>query len=389
MDFLIWASILGILVFAVWLNDQFKTFWEKKASQEREKWELEKKRQNEMWEEHVQEIKEELNIIAAEKAIGFPWLANAFAEYFYLVDLKRADYLASKSHPAKSTAEQIRKEISIERRAAERAMRIYKYQLDYYEQMFPWLTEFREIDDEDLLQVVATDTGDDATDPVSRYLSPGEYSSLSREEKFQRALDRYWQSHKTKWQIGRDYERYVGYLYEKEGWDVAYYGIKEGLSDFGRDLIVTSGDQVKIVQCKCWAKHKLIHEKHIFQLFGSTVEYWITTLGRNVGGVQQLLFEDSISENPVKAVLYTSTFLSEDAKKFAGVLGVEFRENVQLVRYPSIKCNASKIYHLPFDQQYDRTKIQDARTEKYVSTIQEAEALGYRRAYRWRGPGDS
>ena len=40
-------------------------------------------------------------------------------------------------------------------------------------------------------------------------------------ERNQLALDRYNNSHnKTKWQIGRDYEQYVGYQYRKKGYIV-------------------------------------------------------------------------------------------------------------------------------------------------------------------------
>ena len=38
-------------------------------------------------------------------------------------------------------------------------------------------------------------------------------------------------------EVGRLYERYVGYLYEQEGWSVTYKGIVDGLNDLGRDLI--------------------------------------------------------------------------------------------------------------------------------------------------------
>ncbi|OYO31097.1 hypothetical protein CD932_08160 [Janthinobacterium sp. PC23-8] len=56
--------------------------------------------------------------------------------------------------------------------------------------------------------------------------------------------------------------------------------------------------------------------------------------------------------------------------------------------YPLIKCNVNgrnKIYHLPFDQQYDRVRISPARGELYVRTAQEAEKLGFRRAMRHFG----
>ena len=60
--------------------------------------------------------------------------------------------------------------------------------------------------------------------------------------------------------------------------------------------------------------------------------------------------------------------------------------------YPCIKCNISisgeKIYHLPFDQQYDKVKI-NGRGECYVGTILEAEKKGFRRAFRWKGNKDT
>ena len=58
--------------------------------------------------------------------------------------------------------------------------------------------------------------------------------------------------------------------------------------------------------------------------------------------------------------------------------------------YPSVKCNVArrtgnKIFHLPFDQQYDTVLIEEERLECYVKTVSEAEALGFRHAYRWKG----
>jgi hypothetical protein len=52
-----------------------------------------------------------------------------------------------------------------------------------------------------------------------------------------------------------------------------------------------------------------------------------------------------------------------------------------------IKCNINqsskeKIYHLPFDQQYDRTKIIPSSGEFYAATVAEAEKKGFRRAFR-------
>ena len=63
------------------------------------------------------------------------------------------------------------------------------------------------------------------------------YEGLTPSEKLQKMLDWYWnRPSKSNWQIGRDYERYIGYLYETKGWNVYYHG-KKGFEDLGRDLI--------------------------------------------------------------------------------------------------------------------------------------------------------
>lgn len=92
----------------------------------------------------------------------------------------------------------------------------------------------------------------------------------------------------------------------------------------------------------------------------------------------------------MKAIFYTTTQLSPLARKIANTLDIELFENFKFDRkYPCIKCNIStqndeKIYHLPFDQKYDETKI-DRKGEMYCSTVNEAEEAGFRRAFRWQG----
>ena len=54
-----------------------------------------------------------------------------------------------------------------------------------------------------------------------------------------------WREHvqrpKSDWEIGRAYERYLGYLRESSGWRVVFHGALMGYADFGRDLIVYPG----------------------------------------------------------------------------------------------------------------------------------------------------
>ena len=108
------------------------------------------------------------------------------------------------------------------------------------------------------------------------------------------------------------------------------------------------------------------------------------------GGVQLDLFSNVLQSKQISPCFVTSTQLSDRARRFASALGVKVVENLPFSSYPSIKCNISRrtgehIYHLPFDQQYDRTVVEEERNECYVEAVAEAEELGYRRAFRWRG----
>lgn len=337
------------------------------------------------WEEKVKSDKNNIEVLTKEKSKGFPWLADAYAEYFYLQLLKEADYLNNKKHPARVSADKVR-EIARKRRIIEKKLRIAQGIINYYQDLFPFLEDLLdETEDEMLLYILSRnieepikDVGEIGIDPVRIYLSnlsEEEYHKLSLTERNQLALDRYWTKRKNNWQLGRDYERYIGYLFEGKEYNVYYQGIMEGFDDLGRDLICKNEEETIIVQCKRWSHYKAIHEKHINQLYGTLIKYRI----------------DHPKEK-VFALLCTTTLLSNRAKEFADYLEVKFIENFPFQEdYPSVKCNISrkngeKIYHLPFDQQYDRTLIEEERSECYVKTVKEAEELGFRRAWKWRGP---
>lgn len=339
------------------------------------------KNQQTEWARKVEADKQAIETLAHEKSAGFPWLAEAYADYFHLKDLKVAGHLVDKSHPAVKSAERIR-EIAHERRIAEKAWRILKYQLKYYEDLFPFLVDFKEEAIDDLIRQLTTGTPqqeeEDGEDPVRHWLTKAEYANLSSVERNQLALDRYWRRKKSSWELGRDFERYIGYLCEAKGGRVYYQGIIEGFADLGRDLVVEyPNGEIEIIQCKYWSAEKIIHEKHIFQLHGTLIAYKIDHPG-----------------SQVSANFVTSTVLSDRANKFAKALNMRTTTKQPLEQYPCIKCNVSqrdgeKIYHLPFDQQYDRTLIGHHKLECYVATVAEAEKLGFRRAFRWHGDSDT
>ena len=140
-------------------------------------------------------------------------------------------------------------------------------------------------------------------------------------------------------------------------------------------MVAHKNNEIHIIQCKYWSQKKVIHEKHITQLFGTTIAYGLD--------------KDPLWK--IVPVFMTNIKLSETAQKFADKLGVKVITQ-KLEEFPRIKCNLNKdeygletrIYHLPFDQQYDRTKIKDAG-EFYAMDVKEAVAKGFRRAFRYYG----
>ncbi|MBQ7184371.1 MAG: restriction endonuclease [Clostridia bacterium] len=321
---------------------------------------------------------ESLKIILSGHLKAYPYLAAIMADYT-TYDIK----LLAEQLNWGNNAERKKKVISINQIRASANERIAEarvatYQLNYLLSLYPVLEDV--LDSEEYNELDYSDKGYlQNADPVRQYVSKEEWDTMSENERNQKALDNYIQSHsKSKWQIGRDFELYIGYLYGKKGFDVTYYGENKGLEDLGRDLICIKDGKTQIVQCKYWGKDKQIHEKHIFQLFATTVSYCI---------------DNHYGTKDVSPVFVTNISLSEEARRVAKQLNVTYIENVPMGDFPRIKCNngtdefgcSTKIYHLPMDQQYDRVKLaHDGDMMAY--TVREAVSAGYRRAYKW-SPG--
>ncbi len=318
------------------------------------------------------------------KVKEIPVLAKCFADIEYQKDKIREEYLFYKERPA-IKASNIVNEIRREKSELNIKLKEAEYRVKYYEQVVPWLVEV----DDDYLDSELNKTGntdfDNNEDAASYWLSKDEFTKLTTQEKYQLALDRYKNRNKSNAEIGRDFERYVGYQYEKKGYSVEYRGIVDGFEDRGRDLLCHKGNTTLVVQCKYWSKKKTIHENHINQLFGTTLKYFLEQHPR----ATFYDFFTALEKRTIAPVFVTSTTLSETAAEFASSLNISVAENKSLGDYPIIKCNVNrstgeKIYHLPFDQQYDKVKI-SGKGECYAMTVAEAEEKGFRRAKRWLG----
>jgi len=397
MEYLVFYIIGGIVIigFFSWIFEKYvetirlARIERKKLNDNISKFERRKKEV----EERIKQDREALIQLGKEKSAGFPWLAKAYDEYLELQDLRQEDYLIHKRHPATKAAEAHR-QIAKECRQAEKAARIANYLLQYCTFLAPWLDEYIGMESEELDVIIKEihtsweKKEAEFDEEVKRQIGPRKYEGLTLSEKLQKKLDWYWEKpNKSNWQIGRDYERYIGYLYEQNGWNVYFHG-KKGFEDLGRDLICKKGNAVEIVQCKYWAKEKIVHEKHVYYLFGTTVEYVLENFGGQED-FQLALFPKLSEKRNVTPKLTITMEVSPKAAQVSKVLGVEI-EKILFQRYPSVKCNLSrrtgeKIFHLPFDQQYDTTLVEEERLECYVETVAEAEALGFRHAYRWKG----
>jgi len=246
-----------------------------------------------------------------------------------------SEALKNKKHPAPKAAEQV-KLARHEARTAKRELMIARNRIDLYESLAPWLTEYTEYTVGELIDALRDDeeavaASERGEDPARRYIPKAEWRRLTEPERNQLALDRYCDTNRKRspWSAGIEYERYVGYVYECEGYSVEYCGALRGREDLGIDLICKSDDSVDIVQCKRLAVEKGIpvRENVIAQIFGSAEFYRMST----------------DTPKTVKPVLITSFELSDEARRFASHLNVEVKERFSIQRYPMIKCNISAL----------------------------------------------
>lgn len=305
---------------------------------------------------------------------GRKWLADLIAEHEVAKDQALEECLRYKSRPAITAANEVSR-IKKEKKALIKENILLKSELETIKEYFPVVEEYEQEILEETNGFLPLDLTDDSgVDRVRRFMSPEEYKKLPTSERNQLALDRFLK-HTSQSYVGKLFELQLGWEYEQANYLVEYTGIQDKKKDKGRDLICKEfagmGDTL-IVQAKCWAAKKTIFEKHIFQLFGTVFEY----KRKHPGEV-------------VRGVFVTTTKLDDFARECAKELGIDVEENYKLRKdFPMIKCNISssgeKIYHLPFDQQYDKVKI-DKQGEFLALPVKEAEAAGFRRAMRWHG----
>lgn len=378
------SIIVFIIAFLYQLNDSIKDYTQSsKREYEQKTSVLEKETERQIaeikseYEAKKKELKSQTDKITLERSRmkmfmclqePFRYSASLCSDMKTWIFNEAADYLHYKRPPAKTSASEIKKEFKKRAEEAEYRFSEMLYKYEFLLKAFPELKAY--VDDEeslrDLIGARSYSEVKENYDNSRNYLSEEEWKKLTTAERNQLALDRWCKSNKSNHTIGLMYEMYVSSELRKAEWDVIEYGIKNGLSDLGRDIICHKGASTRIIQCKNWSTKKEIHENVICQLYGTTIAYSI----------------EHPTEN-VKGVLLTTTKLSDMAGRFARQLNIDVHIK-PLGLFPMIKCNINnglRIYHLPFDQQYWRTEIKNTG-EFYAWTVKEAEQAGFRRAFR-------
>ena len=351
------------------LNKQFEKLCQAKKEnidKEKEKKELVK----------LHSAREEAYKKTVESKQPFNIVSDMYSDWKSFVFQDAENYLRDKQRPAVKAAETI-SELKKKTRVAVKEYKEMRYKYLFLLDAFPELKKY--VDDEEaLLHLADYNDYDDFKsdyDEVLDWVSPEEYKNMSEIKRNQLALDRYKKGKKSDWQIGMEYEMYVGHLLRINNFTVEQCGIEKGMQDLGRDIIARRVEngilKIYIIQCKNWSKKKEVHENVVCQLYGTAMQY-------------ELANRDTfVQKTEVIPWLVITNELSDMAKKFAKKLGI-FVSVRPLQDFPMIKCNINngdKIYHLPFDQQYYRTQIK-LPGEFYASTVEEAVKAGFRRARR-------
>ncbi len=118
---------------------------------------------------------------------------------------------------------------------------------------------------------------------------------------------------KERQKIGQEYEKYVARHFRRKGYTVNLNGVKKGFDDEGIDLICSKNGETLLIQCKNWAKEKIIHENYIFQLYGA----W--------------KFYEKAEKIDATAYFYCTCKVTNQARIIARILGIKLVEEFKML----------------------------------------------------------
>ncbi len=163
---------------------------------------------------------------------------------------------------------------------------------------------------------------------------------------------------------GRQYERYVGYLFESRGFTVSYRGISEEKEDGGIDLVAKAPRKIRLIQCKRWR---------------NAVN--VDVISRLQGAVERFIYEERKGKTAemrtsIRGVIACSGGIAKEAEDMSRHFGIYVMSNLQYQYYPAIKAQRitddAGRFLLPFSTGYDRMKLNLKRGDRLFYTVREA-----------------
>ncbi|MBR4195283.1 MAG: hypothetical protein IKQ95_01060 [Synergistaceae bacterium] len=149
------------------------------------------------------------------------------------------------------------------------------------------------------------------------------------------------------------YNFYIGYLYERRGWNVRYEDDKR--------IICSRQGQILAVTTEA---ARDVNHNAAYTLIGRAVHYKMYNPKYNVS-----------------ALCITSHNVSEKARHILQNFGAGSKENFPFANFPYVKCkvydDGRRIYYVPGNDGYKNTRIIPAKGDRFRKTVDEAQAEGF------------
>jgi len=197
------------------------------------------------------------------------------------------------------------------------------------------------------------------TRPNTMELSPVADDFLATDEKSQNekveSISLWRNFASTNMGINKRYRIFIGYLYERMGWEVDYFCGKNLTSRKDNQIIVTLAEAAATVDLD-----------NMYSLVGAAME----------------CRKDNISSK-VSAMCITSSVLISRVRSLAQKFSISVREHFYFRNFACVRCkadhNGGGVYYVPDDDEYLSVKVNLSEGDRYAWSEEDAEYVGFKR----------
>ena len=197
------------------------------------------------------------------------------------------------------------------------------------------------------------------TRPNTMELSPVADDFLATDEKPQNekveAISLWRNFASTNMGINKRYRIFIGYLYERMGWEVDYF--------CGKNLISRKNDHIIVTLAEAAATVDL---DNMYSLVGAAME----------------CRKDNASSK-VSAMCITSSALISRVRSLAHKFSISVREHFYFRNFVCVRCkadhNGGGVYYVPDDDEYLSVKVNLSEGDRYAWSEEDAEYVGFKR----------